>query len=122
MKLLVGVNGTDHGLAALDEAIARATEAGDEVTVAVYRQESVAEPLDEIESRVRERLTAADLTADVRQLEGHVASQLVELADSEGFDRLVVPGGQRSALGKIRIGDFLEFVLLNVETTVTLVR
>jgi len=122
MKILVGVSGTDHAFEALDEAIARATEASDDLTVAVYQHEKITDPLAEVEPVVRERLAEAGLEEDVRHLDGHVASQLVELADREGFDRLVLPGGQRSALGKIRIGDFLEFVLLNAETTVTLVR
>jgi nucleotide-binding universal stress UspA family protein len=50
------------------------------------------------------------------------ADEPVELADSEGFDRLVIPGGKRSPLGKIRLDDLIEFVLLNAETTVTLHR
>jgi nucleotide-binding universal stress UspA family protein len=122
MNVLVGVGGTDLSFAALDDAIVRATDAGDELTVAVYERESVAVDRDAIEQRVRERLDEAGVEATIRHVDGHVASQLVELADGAGFDRLVLAGGERSSLGKIRIGDLVEFVLLNSETTVTLVR
>ena len=56
-----------------------------------------------------------------REREG-IDSDLLELADDGGYDRIVLPGGRRSPLGKIQLGSTLEFVLLNAQTTVTLVR
>jgi nucleotide-binding universal stress UspA family protein len=122
MNVLVGVGGTALSFAALDDAISRATAAGDELTIAIYEHERAADGRDAVEQEVRDRLADAGVEAEIRHVEGHAASQLVELADGEGFDRLVLAGGERSSLGKIRIGDLVEFVLLNSETTVTLVR
>jgi nucleotide-binding universal stress UspA family protein len=50
------------------------------------------------------------------------AGRLVELAETEGFDRIAIPGGERSPLGKIQLDSVAEFVLLNATTTVTLIR
>jgi len=75
-----------------------------------------------VEHRVRERLDELGFEADVRQVTGHPGSQLVELAAGEGFDRIVIGGGQRSPLGKIELGELAEFVLLNADRSVTLVR
>ncbi|MFB6205640.1 MAG: universal stress protein [Haloglomus sp.] len=122
MNVLVGIGGTDRSFEALEAAIARAREADDDLTVAIYRHEDVDEPLDAIEGHVQDELVTAGIDAELRRIEDHAASQLVEIADGERFDRLVLAGGERSALGKIRIGDLVEFVLLNAETTVTLVR
>jgi nucleotide-binding universal stress UspA family protein len=122
MKVLLGIGGTPGSFDALDDAIDRVCECGDDLTVAIVDREDAETTPDEIEARVREVLDDADLTAAVRQLEGHAGSKLVELAESEGFDRLVLAGGRRSPLGKIKLGEMVEFVLLNAETTVTLVR
>ena len=43
-------------------------------------------------------------------------------AERDGFDRIVLGGGERSTLGKIQLGSIVEFVLLNAQTPVTLVR
>lgn len=122
MKVLLGIGGTDGSYAALAEAIERAREAGDDLTVAVLDRDDVDRTPGDIEAEVREQLEEVGLDAEFRHLEGHPGSRLVELADSEGFDRLVVTGGERSTLGKIHFDEMLEFVLLNAETTVTLVR
>jgi len=53
---------------------------------------------------------------------GHPGSRLVELAEREGADRIVLGGGETSPLGKVQLGSVAEFVLLNAKTTVTLVR
>ena len=120
MRLIVGVDGTPHGMIALDEAVTRACEAGDELTVAIYSEEDVS--LDEIEAEVRDYLETVDFEAGIERLEADPGSNLVELAELEGFDRIVLSGGITSPLGKIKITGTLEFVLLNARTTVTLVR
>jgi len=122
MNVLLGIDGTGPSFEALDEAVDRARETGDALTIAIVDRDVVGLSPAEIEARVEERLEAATLSAEVLHLDGHPGSRLVELADSEGFDRLVLGGGERSALGKIQLGEMLEFVLLNAETTVTLVR
>jgi nucleotide-binding universal stress UspA family protein len=122
MKLLLGVGGSEDSFRALDETVRRADGAGDDLTVAVLdNPESEPSPA-EVETRVRERLAEAGLDAEVRRLEGDPGSRLVEIAESEGFDQIVIGGGQTSPMGKIKIGQVAEFVLLNSHVTVTLVR
>ena len=122
MKVLLGIGGSDGSFEALADTVTRAEEAGDEVTVAIVDREDIALTPEEIETEVRERLAEAGLDSEIRHLSGHPGSRLVELAEQEQFDRLVVAGGERSPLGKINFDETLEFVLLNAETTVTLVR
>lgn len=122
MKVLLAVGGTEGSYAALDETIARAAEAGDDLTVAVVERDDVSATVEDVEATVRDRLAESDVTPVLRHVEGHAGAQLVELADEEGFDQLVLTGGERSSLGKIQLDELIEFVLLNSETTVTLVR
>jgi len=123
MKLLLGLAGTEESERALDEVIERAAAVGDDLTVAVVDREGVAESDREAtRDRAVEHCEAAGLAADVRLLEGHPGSALVELAEREGFDRLIIGGGTESPMGKIELGPVTEFVLLNAQVTVTLVR
>lgn len=119
MHVLVGIDDSDLGFQALEEVIERALSAGDDVTVAVYGTESTR---DRLAAEATERLEAAGLPATIRQLEDRPGAELVQIADSEGFDRLVVSGDERTPMGKIRLGSVAEFVLLNADTTVTVVR
>lgn len=120
MNLLLGLDGSELSMRALDHAVERARETNGMLTVAIYEGPTEVD-LDDLETRAGERLTAVGLEADVRRLEGAPGSQLVELAEHD-FDQLVLGGGTVSPMGKIRIGDTLEFVLANAQTTVTLVR
>ena len=122
MKVLLGIGGSDRCWEALSQTVARANEAGDDLTVAVYEDDAVGESTAAIADRVREELAEAGLDADVRSVSGHPGGALVEIADGEGFDSLVVAGGSRSTLGKIQLGGVAEFVVLNSETPVTLLR
>ncbi|WP_254536795.1 universal stress protein [Halomarina litorea] len=122
MRTLVGIGGSEDSLRALEVALARAAAAGDEVTVAVVENPDSPLSVEEVESRVHDHLEAEGLDAEVCVLEGHAGSQLVDLADREGFDRIVLGGGETSPLGKINIGSIGEFVLLNAKTSVTLIR
>jgi nucleotide-binding universal stress UspA family protein len=122
MKLLLGVGGSEDSLRALERTVERVAETGDELTVAVLENPAnEAEPSD-IERRVREVLDAADVDAPVRSLEGDPGSRLVEVAEHEGYDRIVLGGGETSPMGKIKIGNIAEFVLLNSHVSVTLIR
>lgn len=122
MKLLLGIGGSEDSFRALDQTIQRAMEAGDSLTVAVVDNPDSEPATDDVESRVRETLAEAGFDADVRVIEGHPGSQLVELAEREEFDHIVLGGGEKSPLGKVQLGSISEFVLLNAQTSVTLVR
>jgi len=122
MKVLLGIGGADDSLDALHETVERAVETGDEVTVAVVENPDSDRSPDDLVGVARETLTEAGLEADVRQLSGDPGSSIVELAESEEFDQIVLGGGQRSPMGKIRLGDIAEFVLLNARVSVKLVR
>jgi len=121
MRTLVGIGGSEDSLLALDAALERAA-ADDDVTIAVVENPDSPRSVEEVEAQVRDQLSTAGVDADVRTLEGDPGSRLVEVADGEGFDRIVLGGGETSPLGKINVGSIAEFVLLNAKTTVTLVR
>ncbi|MHB9287163.1 universal stress protein [Halobacteriales archaeon Cl-PHB] len=120
MKVLLGVDGSESSQRALEEGLERAREADDRLTVAVFEGEE-GPGREEVLDQVRDRLADLDLNVEVTRLDGDPGSQLVELAESD-YDRIVIGGGTRSPLGKIRLGTVAEFVLLNSTTSVTLVR
>ncbi|WP_181684779.1 universal stress protein [Halorhabdus salina] len=122
MKILLGVGGSEHSRRALEETVERVRDTGDELTVAVFRSEAVAAPPTDIEADVNEVLETHDVNAEVTRVSGHPGGELVTLADQGGYDRLVIGGGTRSPLGKIQLGSVAEFVVLNAETPVTLIR
>jgi nucleotide-binding universal stress UspA family protein len=122
MRVLLGIGGSDDALRALDATVARAVEAGDELTVAIVDNPASDRSPDEIDGLVRERLAETTLDATVRRVAGHPGSRLVEIAEDEGFDQIVLGGGQTSPMGKLQVGSIAEFVLLNSHVTVTLVR
>jgi nucleotide-binding universal stress UspA family protein len=122
MKVLLGIGGSDDSFRALRETVARAVEAGDDLTVAIVENPESEPTPDAIEERVREVLAGSDVDAAVRRLSGHPGSSLVDLAEREGFDQIVLGGGQTSPMGKITTGNIAEFVLLNARVSVKLVR
>jgi nucleotide-binding universal stress UspA family protein len=122
MNLLLGVGAGDDAGAALEAVVGRAREAGDDLTVAVYAGDSDGDDVAAVERRVRDRLAELGFEARVERVEGDPGSQLVELADAGDYDRLVIPGGTRSPMGKVRLSDAAEFVLLNARSSVTLLR
>ncbi|MDL5362105.1 universal stress protein [Halalkalicoccus sp. NIPERK01] len=122
MKLLLGIGGSDDSWRALSRTAERAANAGDSLTVAILENPDSEMTPDEIESKVDKTLAEYDLEADVRHVEGDPGAMLVEIGDGEGYDQIVLGGGQRSPMGKIRVGQVAEFVVLNAETSVTLVR
>ena len=64
----------------------------------------------------------AGVDAEIRHLEGDPGSRLGDTAEEEGFEQIVIGGGQTSPMGKINLGSIAEFVLLNSHVTVSLVR
>ncbi|WP_336326925.1 universal stress protein [Halovenus sp. HT40] len=119
MRVLLGIEDTDHGIKALETTVERAKETDDELTVAVYATDG---SVDETESAVRDRIETLGADCSVERIESEPGSRLVELAERDGYDQIVLSGGQRSPLGKIKLDDVHEFVLLNSRTTVKLVR
>lgn len=123
MKLLLGIGGTDDSWRALSRTAERAADAGDSLTVAILENPDSEMSPEEIEGKVEETLAEYDdLGTDVRHVEGDPGAMLVEIGDGEGYDQIVLGGGERSPMGKIRVGQVAEFVVLNAETSVTLVR
>jgi nucleotide-binding universal stress UspA family protein len=122
MRVLLGVGGSELSSQALAKTVERAEEVGDDLTVAVFENEEVDRAQAEIEREVNEALDAATLDATVRRIDDDPGGALVELAEREGFDRIVLGSGKRSTLGKIQLGSIAEFVLLNAQTPVTLIR
>lgn len=122
MKLLLGVI-SDSGYAeALEQTIERADVAGDELSVVIIDDPATDTQPDEVRETIEEVLSAASIDIEIRHIEGDPGSRLVEIAETEGFDRIVLGGGQTSPMGKIKISNTAEFVLLNSHTSVTLVR
>jgi nucleotide-binding universal stress UspA family protein len=122
MRALLGIDGTDESYRALERTVERATVAGDDLTVAVIEPPGREVDREAVERRARETLEEAGLTADVRHLHGDPGGALVGLAEAEEYDEIVLGGGETSPMGKIRIGGVTEFVLLNAQVTVKLVR
>lgn len=122
MKVLLGIGGSEDSIDALEKTVSRAADAGDDLTVAIVENPASGRSRDEIETAVEDVLAAADLEAEIRHVDGDAGSRLVDIAESEGFEKIVLGGGQTSPMGKIKIGSIAEFVLLNSHVTVTLVR
>lgn len=118
MNVVVGIDGSDDAFAVFERAVDRARETGDDLTVALV--ESALDDAAAVARRVRGTLTEAGLDAAVQHVDGD--GELVELADAEEFDRLVVNGGERTPTGKLSFSRTTEFVLMNAETSVTLAR
>jgi nucleotide-binding universal stress UspA family protein len=122
MKVLLGIGGGDDSLRALERTVSRAVEAGDDLTVAIVDDPAADPPVDDVDGEVDRVLDAAGLDAEVRHVDGDAGSELVGIAESEGFDRIALGGGTTSPMGKIQLGPTAEFVLLNSHVTVSLVR
>jgi nucleotide-binding universal stress UspA family protein len=122
MNVLLGIGGSDDSFRALEDTVERANAAGDDLTVAVVENPRSDRTPEEVEDRVRAVLADAGLKADVRRVEGDAGSQLVAIAEDEGFDMIALGGGQTSPMGKINLGSIAQFVLLNSHVSVKLVR
>jgi nucleotide-binding universal stress UspA family protein len=123
MKLLLSVGGSELSYQALTETLERVSETGDELTVVIFENEDSDADLETVQQRVQERIDESGLEPPLRHIDGtSPGSELVNIAESEEFDRIVLGGGGRSPLGKIQLGPVVEFVLLNAQTPVTLIR
>lgn len=122
MRVLLGIGGTPDSISALERTLDRAREAGDEVTIAILENPESDRSPEEVAELVREHLSAAGVTAELRRLTGDAGPALVEVAERGDYDQVVLGGGKHSPMGKLTIGQIAEFVLLNGDVTVTLVR
>lgn len=122
MKVLLGIGGSDDAMRALDRTVERVGRTGDDLTVAVVENQAVDAGPSSLVGRVESVLEEAGLDAPVRQLEGEPGPALVTLAETEGFDEIVLGGGEESPLGKIDVGRIAEYVVLNATVSVRLVR
>ena len=76
-----------------------------------------------VERRVHEVLDENDVEAAVHRAdEKDPGSAIVDIAEREEFDLIVLGGGDSSPMGKITVGSIAEFVLLNARVSVKLVR
>lgn len=127
MRLLVGIEATAGAGRVLREASERAAQTGDDLTVAILWEANgdadAPTSREAVERSVTDVLDEHGVDAEIRHLtDEHLGSRLLSLAEGEDFDRLVIGGGTESPMGKIQLGSITEFVLLNAQTTVTLVR
>lgn len=120
MKVLLAFGGSEGSVNALERTVEHAAAAGDDLTVALVEREdtSYQQLVDHVESIVSE----TGLSVDYREIDGQIGSALIDIAESEEFDELVLAGGKTSPMGKITLNQTAEFVLLNSHVTVTLVR
>jgi nucleotide-binding universal stress UspA family protein len=122
MKVLCGIGGSDDSFRALDRTVERAAVANDDVTIAVVDNEDSSVSPAAVADRAESAAAEAGIDAEVRRVEGDPGSRLIEIAETEDFEEIVLGGGHTSPMGKITIGPIAEFVLLNAKTSVTLVR
>ncbi|GAA0545397.1 universal stress protein [Halorubrum ejinorense] len=122
MKVLCGIGGSDDSFRALDRTVERAAVANDDVTIAVVDNEDSSVSPAAVVERAEDAAAEAGIDAEVRRVEGDPGSRLIEIAETEDFEEIVLGGGHTSPMGKITIGPIAEFVLLNAKTSVTLVR
>lgn len=120
MHVLLGVGGAEDALLALRETVRRTATTGDALTVAIL--DELADDAERLEREVADTIAPHDISAGIVHLEGDPGPAITTFAAREGFDRIVLGGGRRSPMGKIALGEVAEFVLLNADTTVTLVR
>jgi len=122
MKVLLGIGGSEDSIQALERTVDRVERAGDDLTVAIVENPESELDDEAIAAKVEEVLEREGVEAPVRHVTGHAGSRIVEIAEDESFDQIVLGGGHQSPMGKIRIGHIAEFVLLNSRVTVTLIR
>ena len=122
MNVLLGIGGSADSLLALEHTVERTAMTGDRLTIAILSEAESDQSLDELMETIEETLDRFDVTADVEVLSGQPGPTLTAHAEANDVDCIVIGGGKRSPMGKIALGDITEFVVLNADTTVTLIR
>ena len=122
MRIVLGIGGTPDAMQALERTVQRTTETGDRLTIAILENPDADRSAAEIEAAVANVLDEHDASAEVVQLAGEPGPALTDFAAEGAFDRIVLGGGHRSPMGKIAVGRVAEFVIMNADRTVTLIR
>lgn len=129
MKILVGYLTTPEGEAALERAIAEAKLRGAELTVVNShvgggRDEEEANVAIEALNAVSARLDDEGVSHVVRELVrgNSPAEDLIDLANHEDFDLVVIGLRRRSPVGKLVLGSNAQDVLLGVDCPVLAVK
>lgn len=122
MKILLGIGGADDSVLALRETVTRVANTGDSLTVAVLADAHSGVGAEKIEQLAEELAQEHGVEPSIEIIEGNPGPALTTFAESHGFDRIVIGGGKRSPMGKISLGAITEFVVLNADTSVTLIR
>lgn len=122
MEILLGIGGSEDEFVALSKLLSGESIQWDVLTIAILKSEHTTPSTRAIEERVTEMLETTDRSVTIKQLPGDPGSQLIELAETEGYDAIAIGGGERSPLGKLTLNQTAEFVVLNSTITVMLVR
>ena len=122
MRIVLGIGGTPDAMRALERTVIRAGETGDQLTIAILENPDAERSPAEIEAAVADVLDRHEQAAEVVNLEGEPGPALTDFAAEGAFDRIVLGGGHRSPMGKIAVGSVAEFVIMNADRTVTLIR
>ncbi|WP_254533862.1 universal stress protein [Natrinema gelatinilyticum] len=70
---------------------------------------------------VQDQLEEADVEVELVRRHGDPAEEIIEYADSNDADAIVVPGRKRSRVGKAVFGSVTQDVILNADRPVTIV-
>ena len=122
MDVVLGLGNAPDSGQALEETVSRTAKTGDALTIAILCDRTGTDPPQELRERVEETLDEYAIESRIVELEGEPGPALTTYAETEGFDRIVIGGGNRSPMGKIALGEVTEFVVLNADTSVTLIR
>lgn len=123
MHVVLGIGGAADAMVALRETLVRTETTGDSLTIAILENPATDRTPAEIERTVEEAIASHDVDpTEIVRLDGDPGPAIVEFAESGEYDRIVLGGGKRSPMGKIALGQVAEFVLLNADTSVTLIR
>lgn len=122
MNVLLGIGGAKDSLLALEETVERAAITGDQLTIAILSEAAVEHSIEGLMDTIQEVLDQFAVTAEIEVLSGTPGPSLTAHAEANDFDCIVIGGGKRSPMGKIALGEITEFVVLNADTTVKLIR
>ncbi|MFB6254973.1 MAG: universal stress protein, partial [Halobacteriaceae archaeon] len=120
--VLVGVGGSEDSYIAVKNAIHRAKQADDELTFAIFDHPDNDVEVATIRDFISNTLEEHDCDATIQEIEDNPASTLTQMAERGEYDQLTIGGGQKRPTGKLAVGEIAEFVILNANITVKLVR
>ncbi len=130
MKIVVGYIKSAEGTAALDQAIEEVRQRGGELIVVHSMEGGDKEDAEEVLAyreeleRVRQRLTALDISHDVHEfVRGQTPSEdLIQCATEEDADLIIIGLRRRSTVGKLLLGSNALEILLDAKCPVLAVK